>query len=132
MSEIIKYYSVNHPNKKKLTDFSISYKEENRTCWDTVTVYLKIENDIVVDWSFEWETSIMTTAVSSVFWESIIWMNIKEILKFDFEYIKTLLDEEISKKREKRAVIWLLATRNAIHEYLKDWVENDFYDLIPE
>ncbi len=59
-------------------------------------------------------------------------MNIKEILKFDFEYIKTLLDEEISKKREKRAVIWLLATRNAIHEYLKDWDENDFYDLIPE
>lgn len=132
MSEIITYYSKNHPNKKKLNDFTISYKEENRTCWDTVTVYLKIENDIVIDWSFQWETSIITTAVSSIFWESIIWMNISNILTYDYEYIKSLLDEAISKKREKRAVIGLLATRNAIHEYLKDWEENDFYDLIPE
>lgn len=132
MSEIITYYSKNHPNKKKLNDFTILYKEENRTCWDTVTVYLKIENDIVIDWSFQWETSIITTAVSSIFWESIIWLNISEILTYDYEYIKSLLDEPISKKREKRAVIWLLATRNAIHEYLKDWEENDFYDLLPE
>lgn len=132
MSEIITYYSKNHPNKHKMSDFTISYKEENRTCWDTVTVYLKIENDIITDWSFQWETSIITTRVSSIFWESIIWMNINEILTYDYEYIKSLLDEPISKKREKRAVIWLLATRNAIHEYLKDWEENDFYDLIPE
>lgn len=132
MSEIITYYSKNHPNKKKLNDFTISYKEENRTCWDTVTVYLKIENDIITDWSFQWETSIITTAVSSIFWESIIGLNMNEVLSFDYEYIKSILDEPISKKREKRAVIWLLATRNAIHEYLKDWEENDFYDLIPE
>lgn len=132
MSEIITYYSKNHPNKYKMEDFTVKYKEENRTCWDSVTVYLKIENDILIDWSFYWDTSIITTAVSSIFWESIIGMNVNEILTYDYEYIKSLLDEPISKKREKRAVIWLLATRNAIHEYLWDEEENDFYDLIPE
>ncbi len=132
MSEIITYYSKNHPNKHKMEDFTVKYKEENRTCWDSVTVFLKIENEVIVDWSFYWDTSIITTAVSSIFWESIIWINIAEILTYDYEYIKSLLDEPISKKREKRAVIWLLATRNAIHEYLWDNEENDFYDLIAE
>jgi hypothetical protein len=28
-----------------------------------------------------------------------------EVLSFDYEYIKSILDEPISKKREKRAVI---------------------------
>lgn len=132
MSEIIQYYSKNHPNKYEMDEPTIEHKEENRTCWDSITVYLKISDDKIIDWSFTWDTSIITTRVSSLFWESIIGMNIFEILEFDYEYIKSLLDEPISKKREKRATIWLLATRNAIHKYLHDEKEDDFYDLIPE
>lgn len=132
MWEIITYYSKNHPNKCEMDDFTIEHKEENRTCWDTITVFLKIENDIIKDWSFIWDTSIITTRVSSIFWESIIWKNINEVLTYDYEYIKSLLDEEISKKREKRAIIWLLATKNSIHKFLEDSKEEDFYDLLEE
>lgn len=132
MSEIIQYYSKNHPNKYEMDDATIEHKEENRTCWDSIKVFLKIENWKILDWSFTWDTSIITTAVSSLFWESIIGQNIEEILSYDYEYIKSLLDEPVSKKREKRAVIWLLATRNAIHKYMQDEKEDDFYDLIPE
>jgi len=132
MWEIITYYSKNHQNKCEMDDFTVEHKEENRTCWDTITVFLKIEDDIIKNWSFTWDTSIITTRVSSIFWESIIGKNYKEVLTYDYDYIKSLLDEEISKKREKRAIIWLLATKNAIHKYLKDSIEEDFYDLIWE
>jgi NifU-like protein involved in Fe-S cluster formation len=50
-----------------MADATIRYKEENRSCSDTIEVFLKIENNILVDWSFEGMTSIVTTATSSVF-----------------------------------------------------------------
>jgi NifU-like protein involved in Fe-S cluster formation len=91
---------------------------------------LKIKDDIVVDWSFMWITSIITTATSSVFGESIIWMDLKEVLTKDYDYIVELIWEEVSPRRQKAAVFWLVATRNAIHIYLKDGKKDDILDMI--
>jgi len=94
-------------------------------------IYLKIENNKIISWSFEGDTSIITTATASVFWESIIWMDIYEILKFDYYYIRDLIGDDISPRRHKAAVLGLLSTRNAIHKYLDDKKKDDFLDLIP-
>lgn len=131
MNEIITYYSKNPQNKFELKDYTIKYKEENRSCSDSIEVFLKIEDNIIKDWSFEWITSIITTACASVFWESIIWMNLDEILKKDYNYIVELVWEEISPRRQKSSILWLLATRNAIHKYLKDNKIDTFLDLLP-
>jgi hypothetical protein len=38
--------------------------------------------------------------------------------------------DKVSDRRKKAAVLALLTTRNAIHKYLEDWIEDDFDDLI--
>jgi NifU-like protein involved in Fe-S cluster formation len=52
-NEIITFYSKTPPNKFALQDYTIQYKEENRSCSDTIEVFLLIENNILKDWSFE-------------------------------------------------------------------------------
>lgn len=128
-SEIITSYSRNPPNKFEMDDFSVSHKEESRLCGDTIEVFLKIENGKILDFSFVWNTSIITTACASIFWESIIDLDIQEVLDFDFEYIKNLV-WEISPRRKFAATLWLLATKNAIHKFLNDWKSEDFSDVI--
>jgi len=129
-NETIVYYSKNHPNKLVLDDFDVEFWEDNRTCWDDLKVYLKIENNRVKSWSFTWDTAIITTACASIFWESIIWMEIKDVLNLDYKYITELIESEVSERRKKASVLGVLTTRNAIHKYLNDWKIDTFEDII--
>ncbi len=131
-NEVITYYSKNPPNKMALENFDVKFSEENRSCSDDITVYLKIDDNKITNWGFEWITSIVTTATSSVFWESIVWMDLSEVLTKDYNYIVELVWEEISPRRQKSSVFWLLATRNAIHKYLNDSKTDTFLDILPE
>jgi len=129
-NEMITYYSKNPFNKFEMEDHTISYFEDNETCWDALIVFLKIKDNIIENWSFTWDTAIITTACWGVFWESIIWMSIDEVLKFDYKYIVELIGEEVSNRRKKASVLALLTTRNAIHKYLDDWIVDDFDNVI--
>lgn len=130
-NEVITFYSKTPPNKVALENFDVKFSEENRSCSDDITVYLKIDDNKVSDWWFEWITSIITTATSSVFGESIVWMSLEEVLQKDYNYIVDLVWEEISPRRQKSSVFGLLATRNAIHKYLNDWLTDTFLDVLP-
>ncbi len=129
-NEIITYYSKNPFNKFEMEDCTISHFESNELCWDDLTIYIKIKNNKIENWSFTWDTAIITTACSGVFWESIIWMDFKNILKLDYNYIVKIIEDEVSDRRKKASVLGLLTTRNAIHKYLKDWIVDDFDDVI--
>lgn len=128
-SEIIASYAENPSNKLEMKDCNISYKEESRSCWDNITIYLKIIDNKIIDYSFTWDTSIVTTASASIFWESIIWQNIQDILSLNYEYMIELI-WEVSPRRKQVANLALLATKNAIHTYLKDWKIDDFSDVL--
>lgn len=130
-NEVITFYSKTPPNKVALENFDVKFSEENRSCSDDITVYVKIDDNKVSDWWFEWITSIITTATSSVFGESIVWMSLEEVLQKDYNYIVDLVWEEISPRRQKSSVFGLLATRNAIHKYLNDWLTDTFLDVLP-
>ena len=129
-SEIITYYSKNPVNKGILEDFDIEYWEENRTCWDDLKVYIKIKDDKILNWSFMWDTAIVTTACASIFWESIIWMKLKEVLELDYNYIEELIWSPVSERRKPASVLWLLTTINAIHSYINDSKLDTFDDVI--
>ena len=129
-NETITYYSKNPFNKFEMKDSTVDYFEENELCWDDLKVYLKIKDDTVINWSFTWDTAIITTACGWVYWESIIWMSLEKILKLDYNYIVELIEEEVSDRRKKASVLALLTTRNAIHKYLNDGIVDDFDDVI--
>jgi len=129
-NETITYYSKTPPNKEVLENADVSFWEENRTCWDDLKVYIIIENDVIKKWSFEWDTAIITTACASIFWESIIGLNIQEVFDFGYSYIEDLIQAPISERRKKASVLWLLTTRNAIHTYIKDGKLDTFDDVL--
>lgn len=129
LNEIISHYGKNPPNKIWVKSADIRYWEENGLCWDSLEIFLKLEWDKIIEWGFEWNTSIITTACASVFWESIVWKTIHEILELDYNYMKEILWEDVSPRRKNASVLWLLATRNSIHEYLKDWKIDNFDDI---
>jgi len=113
-----------------MNDATVRHKEEVSSCTDVIEVFLKIENGIVSEWSFDGMASIVTTAAASVFGESIIGEPITDILKKDFWYVKALIDEDISPRRQRAAALWLVATRNAIHAYLQDGQTDDIIEML--
>jgi len=129
-NETITFYSKTPPNKGILDDYDISFWEENRTCWDDLKIYMKLDWDIIKKWSFEWDTAIITTACASIFGESIIGMKITDILELGYKYIEELVESPISDRRKQASVLWLLTTRNAIHTHiLKDSLDT-FDDVL--
>jgi len=130
-NETITYYSKNPFNKFEMDDYDVEYYEENELCWDDLKVFLKIKDNTIENWSFTWDTAIITTACWWVYWESIIGMTLDEVLELDYNYIVELIEEEVSDRRKKASVLALLTTRNAIHKYLNDWIVDDFDDVIP-
>lgn len=129
-NETISFYSKTPPNKGVLKNYDIEYWEENRVCWDDLKVYIKIDNNSISDWSFEWDTAIITTACASIFWESIIGMPLEEVFTLDYDYIVSLIGMDVTPRRRQASILGLLSTRNALHQYCKDGKRDDFDMLL--
>jgi NifU-like protein involved in Fe-S cluster formation len=137
VSETILEYAKNPPNKGILSSPTFTYDETNRSCGDSMTVYLKIENKgspswkaRILEFSFAGDTAIITTAAAAMFGEVIIGLTMDEILGMTYADIREILGQDISPKRQMAACLGLLATRNGIHTYLWDGTRDDFSDLL--
>ena len=129
INENIAYYAKNAQNRWVLKTPTITRSEENRSCWEDVTVYLQIEHGKFVNFSFDGDLSIITTACSSVLGESILGQEIESVFDMDYSTIVELIEWEVSPRRRRASVFALLATRNAVHDYLWDWKKDDFEDV---
>ena len=129
-NDIIIEYSRNTPNKYIMEDATIRYREHNRICADVVEVFLRIEDGILVEYSFDGYMSIIATACVSITGESLVGSDIAYILTLDESYVRTLIGDGISPRRRNASIIGLLAVKNAIHEYLADGKKEDFSDIM--
>lgn len=126
---LIQEYSK-HPLCNMVMDSpTVSHHEGNFICWDDITVYLKIEDWIVSQYSYSGNCSTITTAAASFLSELIIGASVKDVLSWDYT---TMVSHgfEVSPRRRRAAVIAILASRNAIHNYVDDHQEDSFDDLI--
>jgi len=128
-NETIIYYSKTPVNKGELDNFDVEYFEENEICGDDLKVFIKIDDNKITDWSFTWDTAIITTACASIFGEAIVWMTLEEVLEKGYDFIVELIESEVSSRRKNASLLGLLTTHNAIHKYLWDWKIEDFDDL---
>jgi NifU-like protein involved in Fe-S cluster formation len=126
---LVQEYAKNPLCNYKMDDYTVTSHEGNFICWDDIDIYLIIENGIVKKYSFDGNCSNITTAAASFLSEFIVWITIDEVLnwKLDF-FVDRWFD--VSKKRRRALVIWLMAVRNAIHNYLNDWKKDNFDDLL--
>ena len=123
MSEIsdtlIAEYNKNPVNFYEMKDFTVSRHEWNFICGDDITVFLKIKDNTVEEFSFSWNPGQVSTASCSLLAEMIEWKDVDEIMTW---WYKTFVDQwlEVLPRRRRAVVIGLLWVRNAVHERRKD------------
>lgn len=85
---LVQEYAKNPVHNSAMKDPTISQHEGNFICEDDITVYLKIENNNIVDWSFDGDCSTITTAAASFFSDLVIGKSIQEVLLWTYTTIK--------------------------------------------
>jgi NifU-like protein involved in Fe-S cluster formation len=118
-NHIVESYIQNPTHNYILENPTISYYEWNSVCGDDITVYLSIEEKVIINYSYNGNCSNITKAAASFLWDIIVGEKIENILSRDIQTIEKH-DFIVSPRRKRAAVIALLATRNAIHTYLHD------------
>lgn len=129
-ADLIIEYSKNPANKWVLENATIRYREHNRVCADVVEVFLVIENNTLVQFSFDGYMSIVATACVSITGELLEGISIDDILTLNELFIHENIGSDISPRRRYASLIWLLAIKNAIHEYRQDDKKEDFSDIV--
>ena len=127
--ELIMAYSRDVPNKYIMENPTLRYREVNRVCSDVVEVFLRIENDILTEFSFDGYMSITATACVAITGELLLEHNIDEILTLNEKFVHENIGNDISPRRRLASLIGLLAIKNAIHIYKNDGIQEDFSDI---
>ena len=128
-AELIMAYSRDVPNKYIMENPTLRYREVNRVCSDVVEVFLRIENDILTEFSFDGYMSITATACVAITGELLLEHNIDEILTLNEKCVNENIGHDISPRRHLASLIGLLAIKNAIHIYKNDGIREDFSDI---
>ena len=128
-AELIMAYSRDVPNKYIMENPTLQYREVNRVCSDVVEVFLRIENDILTEFSFDGDMSITATACVAITGELLLEHNIDEILTLNEKFVHENIGNDISPRRRLASLIGLLAIKNAIHIYKNDGIREDFSDI---
>lgn len=126
---LVKEYSKNPLCNYEMQNPDVTRHEGNFICGDDVTVYLKIQEGKIAEFSYDGNPSTVSLAAASFLSEFLIWTSLDEVLSWNYE---TFVEKgfEVSPRRRRAAVIALLGVRNAIHAYCNDGIEEDFDDLI--
>lgn len=73
---------------------------------------------------------MITIACSGLFWDIVQWVDFDTLFSWNQTTIIRDTHITVSPRRHRAQVLALLATRNAIHEYLKDGKRDDFSDVL--
>ncbi len=116
---IIDHYK--HPRHRgSLVDADVRRRETHPFCGDEVAIYLKIEDDIVVDASFEGRGCAISQASASMIMEEIIGMPVADLKEWGKEDVLDLLGIEIGPVRLKCALLPLKALKAGLYG-LTEW-----------
>lgn len=122
-------YSRDIPNKYIMENPTLRYREVNRVCSDVVEVFLRIENNVLTEFSFDGYMSVTATACVAITGELLCEKKIDDILLLDENFIFENIGTDISPRRRYASLIGLLAIKNAIHIYKNDGIQEDFSDI---
>lgn len=128
-SLLIQEYYKNNQYNSIPTSFTVSTTQGNSLCGDTITIYLTIKENTIVQYNYSWEPAQITKAAAEFLGEFIIWEKIEKILTRDAEWIRSEWFE-VSHRRIRSSVSALLAARNAIHMLIEDGMRDEYEDLI--
>ncbi len=135
--EIILEHNAHPFNRKTITDDAfIKVNSNNSSCIDNINLYVKFENDKLIDFYFDGEACAISTSATSIMIKSLLNKSIDEINVFidNYEhmlngeaYDAKLLEEanvysEIYKQQNRKtcALLPYKGLREAISKYLNN------------
>ncbi len=113
--EILEHYRHPH-NHGQLADADIVQTENNPTCGDKLTFYLKLKDDVVIDVRFDGEGCAISQAAASLLTDEIIGMKRAQIQQLQKEDVLELLGIELGPTRLKCALLSLQGLTHAINQ----------------
>ncbi len=93
-----------------------SCKKNNPLCGDTIEVFLKVENNIIKDISFQGQGCAISQASMSMLTDELIGKSVEEAQKISKEDIIEMLGIELSPTRLKCAILGRDAIMSALEK----------------
>ncbi len=115
--KIISYYEHPH-NKGLIKKADTKFREFNTTCGDDITIYIKIEKNVIKDVKFNGNGCAISIASASLITDYIKNKEINTIEKLDFNIIKKLLGIDPGPIRMKCATLSLKAIKQALKKFI--------------
>lgn len=96
-----------NPNNKRVsgTDY-IKINTRNVSCIDNLDIYLKIENDIIKDVSFEGEACVISISSTNILTNLLIGKTKEEVIYLIDNYLKMINEEEYDKEVLKELLVF--------------------------
>ena len=114
-------------NAGPLEGASVTWKEDNPSCGDEITINVLIENDAITKISWEGVGCAISLAGMSMLSEELEGMSTTQVLELSKQDIYELLGVPIGPRRFKCALIGLHTMKNALRKYNNEpeqsWVE---------
>ena len=123
-------YNYEHPrNRGGIENPNASMHEENISCGDKITVYLKVEDGIVKDVKFEGSGCVISMGTSSMLTEALKGKSLSYIETYGKEQLLKLINIDPGPVRMHCATLALRAIRKAALEYDHKPVDKETKDL---
>ena len=125
MSFIMDHYE-NPRNQGSLDYPDAFYEGGNPGCGDIVKMYLKINDEKVIDEiKFEGEGCILSQAGASLITENVLGKNVKDVEQMTPDVITDIIGTEIAMSRPKCTTLGLTTVKFAIREWNKKNLINE-------
>jgi nitrogen fixation NifU-like protein len=116
-AEELIYNYENPSNKRKIEDATISISEENVSCGDSITVYLKIEGEKILDVAFDGSGCVISMGTANILTNYIKGKRIKDVERMTKEDLLNLISIDPGPVRLHCATLSLKAIKKAIFTY---------------
>ncbi len=111
-------YSYEHQkNKGAIADATVNRHEENISCGDKITVYMKIVDGKVVDVKYDGTGCVISMGTSSILTDFLKGKSISEIEGFDKKKLLELISIDPGPVRMHCATLSLRAIKKAVYQY---------------
>ena len=99
--------NYNNPYHKETKDDTyLSANANNVSCIDNITLYLKIDNNIIIDAYFDGEACAISTASTSIMLKRIIGMDLNEAIKYIKSFNNMIYENDYDKEYMGEALVF--------------------------
>ncbi|VVB76926.1 Iron-sulfur cluster assembly scaffold protein IscU 2 [uncultured archaeon] len=111
-------YNYEHPsNKRKMDDATASTHEDNVSCGDAITVYLKIAKNKITDASFEGSGCVIAMGTASMLTEHLKGKSVGEVESMTKDDLLKVIGVNPGPVRMHCATLSLKAVKKAVFEH---------------